>query len=199
MTLSPLDRYIRHAERFGVELVFETAVDDGFTIAQLIKLARQLKTIDVKFDPARPDRLIELAGAGHVRIPDDFPSSDPDKRHAYQREQARRLWLDQIAPVLDALEAPAPTSAVRVCEWCGKAIAGRANRRTHSASCRRALARAGGVGPFTTPDVIATGQDDLRVGPGGIVTPTSHEQRGFETENRGVGDFREVLSEVRSG
>jgi hypothetical protein len=192
-----LERYFRHAERFGVELVFETAAGLGepepdLTTIELIGLARRLETIDPKFDSARPDQLIELAGAGHVRVPDDFPSDDPDRRYAYQRAQARRRWLERIAPVLDALRTPAPTSARRCCEWCRKAIAGRADRRTCTPTHRKALDRAGGVGPFSTPGVTPTGGDDLRIGLGRNVTPTPHEQGLGGADFRGVGDFREV-------
>jgi hypothetical protein len=188
-----LDRYVRHAELYGVELVFETAVEGGLTIVELVNLARRLKAIDLKFDsPARPDQLIELAGAGQVRVPDDFPSAGPDKRHAYQRQQARLGYLERVGGVLDALGAPAPTSAVRCCEWCGKAIAGRVDRRTCSGAHREALRRAGGVGPFSRPDVRPTADPDLRVGLAESVTPTAHEIRRSEAESRGVGDFRGV-------
>jgi hypothetical protein len=46
-------------------------------------------------------------------------------------------------------KAPAVATAHRRCEWCGVAISGYSNRRTHSTACRVALHRAGGVGPHT--------------------------------------------------
>jgi hypothetical protein len=202
VTASAPERYVEHAERFGVELVFETAVGLGgatadLTVAELVDLARRLRTIDPGFDPGKLDELVEKAGAGFVRVPDDFPSADPAKRYAYRRDQAKRRYLERIAPVLDALAVPAPTSAARCCELCGRALSGRADRRTCSGAHREALRRAGGVGPFSRPDVTLTGEGDLRVVPGRSVTPTAHEQRRFEAENRGGGDFREVSAAGR--
>ena len=194
-----LESYLRHAERFGVELVFETAVGLGerepdLTVGELVTLARRLRAIDARFDPAKPDQLVELAGAGHVSVPDDFPSADSDERYSYQRKQSRLRWLEQIASVLDAFGTPLPTSAARCCEWCGKAIAGRADRHTCSPTCRKRLDRAGGVGPFSSPDVTPTGGDDSRVASGPTVTPTPGQNGRFEGENPGVGDVREVVA-----
>jgi hypothetical protein len=94
--------------------------------------------------------------------------------------------------VLDVLGAPAPTSAARCCEWCGKAIAGRADRRTCSGAHREALRRAGGVGPFSAANATVTSDPDLRVGLARPVTHMPRQQRRFETQNPGVSDFREV-------
>lgn len=194
---SAVERYVRHAERFGVELVFETAAGLGerepdLTAIELVTLARRLKAIYPNFDPAKPDAFVETTGAGDVRLPDDFASADADKRDAYRREQAKRRYLDRIAPVLDALGAPAPTSARRVCEWCGKAIAGRVDRRTCSPAHRKALDRAGGVGPFSRLDVTPTSEVDQSPGPARFVTPTARKQGRFEAENRGEAESREV-------
>lgn len=168
------DRYATHAERFGVELVFETAAGLGalcaeLTAVELVTLGRRLRAIDPKFDPARPDQLVELSA-----------------------REIRDAYLDRIAPVLDALATPAPTSAGRSCEWCGKAIAGRADRRTCSGAHREALRRAGGVGPFSRPQVSPRTEPELRVGLREVVTLTARRQRPFQPENRGVGSFREV-------
>jgi hypothetical protein len=165
-----LARYLAHTERFGVELVFETAVGLGeteaeLTIAELVELARRLDAIDPRFDAVRPDKLVELAGV-----------------------EIRDAYLERVAPVLDVLAAPTPTSADRCCEWCGKAIAGHAHRKTCSSRCRKRLARADGVGPFTRPG----GDFDLSIAPGRNVTLLSRGQGGFEAENRGVRPFREV-------
>jgi hypothetical protein len=50
VTAPALDRYVRHAERFGVGLVFETAPGLGepepaLTVGELVRLARRLKAI----------------------------------------------------------------------------------------------------------------------------------------------------------
>jgi hypothetical protein len=169
-----LELYVRHAERFGVELVFETALGLGeprpeLTVGELVRLGRRLKTIDPNFDAAKPDTLVELAGA--------------DVEAAY---------LERLRPVLDALSVPAPTRAGRACEWCGRSIAGRADRRTCSKRCREALRRANSVGAFSRPAVALSGEDDLRVVLCESVALTSHEQRGFETKKRGGLEFREV-------
>jgi hypothetical protein len=97
---------------------------------------------------------------------------------------------------------PPPARAARCCEVCGRAIAGYANRRTCSPKCRRALARGGGLGMFSAsrfaePDqrnVSHLREPDPTIGPSRSVTPLPYEQRGFEAENRGVGDFREVAA-----
>ncbi len=169
-----IDRYVQHAERFGVELVFETAaglgqVKSDLTTIELVTLARRLKAIYPKFNVARPDQLVEL--------------SSPEVRAAY---------LDRIAPVLDQLGTPVPTSASRCCEWCGKSIAGRSDRRTCSAGHRKALDRAGGVGLFSRPDVTPTDRFDLSVALRPDVTPTAHEHGRFEGEKQGHGEFRKV-------
>jgi hypothetical protein len=175
-----LDRYVQHAERFGVDLVFETAAglgtpDADLTVGELVQLARRLRAIDARFDGARPDKLVELSVT-----------------------ETRVAYLERIAPVLDALRAPVPTSASRVCEWCGRAIAGRTDRRTHSPACRKALERAGGIGPFTRPAAAASGQDDLRVGLAGSVTPMPRRDGLNPSRKRGVGDCREVSTTASS-
>lgn len=195
-----IDAYCRHAERFGVELVFETACGLGdpaaeLTVTALVELARCLKVIDPRFDPGRPDQLVELIGAGHMCVADDFPSNDPDKRYAYQRDQARCRWLEQIAPVTDALATPAPTRAGRVCEWCGTAIAGRADRRTCSSTRRKALDRSGGAGPFSRPDVTPSAKFDPPVAPGRNVTSTPREHGRFRGEKPGVRELRELQTQ----
>lgn len=171
-----LEPWVRHAERFGVELVFETALGLGagapeLSAVELVELARRLKAIDPRFNPARPDNFIELAGA-----------------------EVRAAYLERLTAVLDPLGAPAPTRAGRACEWCGRSVAGRANRRTCSPACRKRLDRADGIGPFSRPDVTPSDEGGLRVAPGRFVTPTPREHGRFETENRGVGDFREVAA-----
>lgn len=176
MTAVALDRYVRHAERFGTELVFETAVGLGapraeLTVIELVALARRLQAIDPRWNPTRPDQLVERSGAVF-----------------------RDAYLDRIVPVLDACAAPRPTSASRRCEWCGRAVAGRADRRTCSPACRKRLNRASDVGPFSRPEVTPTGGGDLRVGPGRPVTRTPRQQKRFEGENRGGGDFQEVAA-----
>jgi hypothetical protein len=172
--MSPLERYVRHAERFGVELVFETAAglgapDADLTIGELVQLARRLIAIDARFDSARPDKLVELSGA-----------------------ETRVAYLERIPPVLDALRTPAPASTGRCCEWCGNAIAGRADRRTCSGAHREALRRDGGLGPFSTAHVTVASDPGLRVGLDRSVTPRGHKQRLGDPENRGGPDFREV-------
>jgi hypothetical protein len=151
-----------------------------------------LKAIDPSFDPTKPDKLVEQIGAGHVRVPEDFPSADPDKRDAYQREQARCRWLRRMAAVLDALAAPESRPAGRCCEVCGGPVAGRADRRTCSAKCRRALARAGRIGAFSRPAVTPTDDRDLPVGPRRNVTPTPLCDADFPARNGGSGSSREV-------
>jgi hypothetical protein len=169
-----LERSVRHAERFGIELVFETALGLGepepdLTVGELIRLARRLKAIDPKFDAAKPDKLVELAGA--------------DVEVAY---------LERLQPVLYALSVPAPTRAGRACEMCGRSIAGRSDRRTCSKRCREKLRRAGGVGPFSRPAVAVSGEDDPRVAVRTSVAPTPHEQRRSEAEFRGEPNSRGV-------
>lgn len=192
MSLPAVDRYAQHAERFGSELVFETAAglglsDGEFTITELIALARRLQVIDPKFSPARPDPLVELTGV-------EFSDA----------------YHDRIAPVLDALAALVPTprppvpvssAAGRRCEWCGKAIAGRAGRRTCSPAHRRALARAGGQGPYSR-GVSVTSETETTYGShppenGAIChTYTPDPQVTLESRFLGVGGFREVPAGV---
>lgn len=174
MSKRRLLEYVRHADRFGTELVFETAAGVGeprpnLTITELVTLARSLTQLDPRFDPARPDKLVELAGAN-----------------------VERAYRGRIAPVLDALRAPRPTSAGRACEICGKPIAGRADRRTCTTKCRRALSRAGGAGPFARPTVTFTDTHDVTVEPRPGVTPTSRKYSGFSDRNGGVRKSREV-------
>jgi hypothetical protein len=176
-----LERYVRHAERFGVELVFETAAGLGratadLTGAELVDLARRLRTISAHFDPGGPDKLVGLAGV-----------------------EIRAAYLERVGPVLDALRTPTPTRAGRCCEWCGKAIAGRRDRRTCSGAHREALRRAGGVGPFTPRDVTPTNVSGRSITPDESVTPRAHEQGRFELRNRGGGDFREVPVDNAAG
>lgn len=176
-----LDDYVRHAERFGVELVFETAAGFGgfapfdgvpdLTIDELVTLGRRLRELDAKFNPAKPDRIVKLAGSG--------------------RSHARN-----ITPALERLATPEPTMAARTCEWCGVAIAGRSDRRTHSAKCKKALQRAGGIGPFTRPEAgHSAGSDRSIAGTRSVpFTPDEHGDRGGE--NRGVSEFPELSPEV---
>ncbi len=128
-----VERYLRHAERFGVELVFETAAwlaepEPGLTVDELVDLVRRLKAIDARFDAAKPDKLVELAGV-----------------------EVRDAYRERVAPVL---AAPAPMPAGRCCEWSGRPIAGHAHRRTCSPRCRRRLARADGRRPAYAPDRV---------------------------------------------
>jgi predicted nucleic acid-binding Zn ribbon protein len=210
--VTALERYVRHAERFGVELVFETAAGLGkpeaeLTVAELVDLARRMKAIDAKVDPAKPDKLVALAGAGV---------------EAAYRERLS-VVLDHIAPrrcvacgkplAADSEERVCSSSlcrtvllrvegtiAGRCCEWCGRAIVGRTDRRTCSKTCRQRLARSGGRGPFSsavgvTSDCGAGCRSDSADN-GRFVTPTAYEQRGSEAENRGGRDFREVSPDV---
>lgn len=170
VALAALERCLRHAERFGVELVLETAAglgepEPGLTVGELVDLARRLKAIDARFDAARPDKVVELDGV--------------EVRDAYRR---------RIAPVLDALAVPAPTRAARCCEWCGRPIAGHAHGRTCSPRCRKRLARADSAAPFTRPN----SESDPSIAPDRNVTVLPREQRVREAENRRGLDFREV-------
>ncbi len=54
--------------------------------------------------------------------------------------------------------AGAAPAAARVCAWCGAALTGYATRRTCSAAHRKALSRAGGVGPFSGANVTPSGE-----------------------------------------
>jgi len=124
--------YVSHAEHFGVELVFETAAGLGrgapeLPVEQLAELARRLKAIDPKFNPAHP-------------TPIDSQATWPQD-----------AYLQRVGAAL-AVRAPAPARAGRCCEWCGKVFYGRTNRRTCSAAHRSALSRAGGVGAFSEPN-----------------------------------------------
>ena len=122
MSLPAVDRYAQHAERFGSELVFETAAglglsDGEFTITELIALARRLQVINPKFSPARPDPLVELSGV-------EFSDA----------------YHDRIAPVLDALAALVRLRARRCpCRAPRGAGASGAGRRS---PVERAVARA---------------------------------------------------------
>ena len=170
LAVPALKRYARRAERFGVELVFETAAglaepEPGLTVGELVDLARRLDAIDARFDAAKPDRLVEFVGV-----------------------EVRDAYHERIAPVLDALAAPAPTRAARCCEWCGRPIAGHAHRRTCSPRCRRRRARADGVGPFTRPG----GKSDLSIAPDRNVPLLADEQGGLWAEDGGEPSFREV-------
>jgi hypothetical protein len=76
-----VDRYARCAERFGFELVFETAAGLGrsraeLSVIELVDLARRLKSIDARFDPGKPDKLVGAAGV-----------------------EPRGAYLERIAPV----------------------------------------------------------------------------------------------------
>ena len=59
-----------------------------------------------------------------------------------------------------ATQTAAVPTANRPCEWCGVAISGYSNKRTHSDRCRKALQRAGGKGPFSRPDVTPSDTPD---------------------------------------
>jgi hypothetical protein len=171
-----LPQYMLHAKRFGVELVFETAAGFGrpsanLTITQLAKLARCLHELDPAFDAGRPDKLVKLADA-----------------------ETRQSYLERVAPVLDQLQAPCPTRAGRACEVCGRPIGGRADRRTCSPRCRRALAREGGIGAFTRPLVTPTGAQDVGVTPRPRVTPMPHGNAGFGDRNGRSRRSREVAA-----
>jgi hypothetical protein len=51
-----LDRYVRHAERVGAELVFETADEQGFTARELGSRARHPRRIDPRWRLSQTDR-----------------------------------------------------------------------------------------------------------------------------------------------
>ena len=55
-----LDRYVTHAEKFGVEFVYETADEQPLTPVELGYLARHLHRIDPKFK-LTPNRRHDLA------------------------------------------------------------------------------------------------------------------------------------------
>jgi hypothetical protein len=174
MNTSSLPAYVRHAERFGVELVFESAAGLGessanLTSTQLVELARRLAALDPAFKPGRPDGLVALADA-----------------------EVRQTYLARIAPVLDQLRAPKPTRTGRACEVCGGPVAGRTDRRTCSPKCRRALARAGRIGAFSRPGVTPTDDRDAPVGPRRSVTPTPLCDADSPARNGGSGSSREV-------
>jgi hypothetical protein len=167
------EQYQRHAEKFGVALVFETAAglgrpDADLTVGELVDLARRLKVIDPTFTPGRLDPLVKLADA-----------------------EVKLAYLRRIAPVLDALATPLSQSG-RCGEVCGGPISGRADRRTCSNRCREALRRGGGVGPFSRPEATFTGRSDPRVGPRESVTLTPLCKADSRRRNRGSGTSREV-------
>ena len=177
---NPIGRYVAHAERFGVELVFETAAGLGeptskLPVVELVNLARRLKAIDTKFNAAKPDKLVKDAGV-----------------------EVQSAYLARIAPALDALGAPAPTLAGRCCEWCGAAIAGHRQRRTCSPRCRKALARAGGIGPFSAPDVTVSTRSDQSIVPRPNVTLLPHDEAVFGRKSRGLRAFAKFPSTAPS-
>jgi hypothetical protein len=207
-----LDAFIRHAERFGVEEVLEAAAGayggkPELPVAELVTLARRLRELDPKFDPAKlfpdlgTDRLRAILAerdALHERM--TF-----DERERTQRNVDRRNHLDELLrasvrrarlkPVLDVLATPEPTPAGRGCEWCGQAIGGRADRRTCSPKCRRALQRAGGAGPFSRPEGTPTSEPDLGIVPSRSVTPTPHSRAKNPAPKRGVSTSHEVSAQ----
>lgn len=201
--MSALDRYVRHAEHHGTEQVFETAAGLGvdvtpdtkpaLTIVELINLARRLKQLDPAW--RFPDLYEPHVEGGEVRHFDNGVVVVPDglnyhtRRQIAERGQRREQFL---APVLDAIATPAPVPAGRVCERCGRAIAGRSDRRTCSKACREALRRARGVGAFSRPRVAPTEGSDPSIAPRRTVAPTPPSRAGNDRENRGVWTFREA-------
>lgn len=45
MTGATLDQFVRHAQKFGTDFVFETAAESGLGEAELMHLGEQLATI----------------------------------------------------------------------------------------------------------------------------------------------------------
>ena len=104
---SSLVEYVTHAEKFGVELVFETAAGLGesrpnLPITRLVILARRLAELDPKFRASRPDQLVELADS-----------------------EVRQAYFGRVAPVLDQLGAPRPAARVVPVRCAGRPVSGR--------------------------------------------------------------------------
>jgi hypothetical protein len=70
LIVTEFDRFIRHAERFGTEEVFEVAAADGFTATELGRLTLALRRVDPDWRLSRDQRedlFAELDAAG---VPD---------------------------------------------------------------------------------------------------------------------------------
>jgi hypothetical protein len=59
---STLEAYVRHAERFGVELVYETGLELQLTARDLGHLARHLRRLDRRWRLSAADRLALAEG-----------------------------------------------------------------------------------------------------------------------------------------
>lgn len=65
-----MDKYIKHATKFGTDQVFETAREDGMSPGDLGKLALELQRINPKYRISRPDAhwlMAKLIG----KVPDE--------------------------------------------------------------------------------------------------------------------------------
>jgi hypothetical protein len=123
-----VDRFARHAQLYGVEFVFEVAARDGFTPAELVRLARRLVHIDPKwhFAAARNGENWSTSESGSAN-----PHSKAEKCHA--NGQVQRFGPDS------------PTRGkATVCAECGNPFVGaRSTARYCSATCRQRAHRRG--------------------------------------------------------
>lgn len=109
-----VDAYVRHAQRYGLELVFETALgfnDAPLSDGDLMTLARRLVSVDQNFNPRKLD-------ASVVRQRPDI------------QERVDRIF-----------GTGSTSRATRRCVICGKAIHGRSDRQTCSPAHQKRLQR----------------------------------------------------------
>lgn len=122
MSASLVDRFARHAQLYGVEFVFEAAAADGFTPAELVRLARRL----VRIDPGWHFATQEIGeNWSAVESGSANPHSKAEKCHANGKVQGFRP---------DSISHGKGT----VCGECGEPfVAARSTARYCSAACRQ--------------------------------------------------------------
>jgi hypothetical protein len=107
--------YVRHAQRFGLELVFETAAgfnnSQSMSDADLMTLARRLARVEPSFSPLRLDRW------------------------ALRQDPALASRVERV------FGSERSGKTTRHCVICGRAISGRIDRQTCSPAHQKRLQR----------------------------------------------------------
>jgi hypothetical protein len=154
----------------------------------------RVKNNGIMLDSAKIGALEPVVSPGPMRakvVSEDAPEADQRLAALCARIVcARGRYARLVATILDAASTPSPTTALRPCEWCGRPNVGRSDRRTCTPRCRRALARARGVGPFSRPSVTPTWTPDLDHSPRRSVAPTPSNGGHFRGPKQGSSNFR---------